>query len=776
MPTDFPVVSVSGCAALRTAGAPAPEKSLTWVRFSLPLPPKRLAADAPLTLVSPQDVAIPLQAKPLAHWPDGSLRWLDCQALVAQDGAYRLLPQRAGTLDCPPADVSETDGQIRLANGIVSLILGAENGPIQSISYLGREVSDRSGPLEATASAAAGGGFSSRHGGPCALRIVEHGPVRVVAEAQGALGDSAGRRMLSYRLRCEIVAGLPVILLRYRFSHEDPGREIHKIRRHSLWSRWRSSAPPRRYLQQNRYSLLSVPRAVETTKPVDIRSDPENPKIRVHNLECLDDTTEYPFFSQPPMDDALPYLGLGLESGSVTAWVDDFQELCPKGLVSRDQDLGVEIWPEWAGALNLPQGWSREIVVRLIFSPESRHPGTAYVLRHARATADEGRAALPADWYTQCGCFHMGSVLSLGKARRFDRYLATLTGLPTVIGMWSLGDTIDPGYTSTYARVGRLPRRAGSPPRRFYTEPNFDQAANMQYNEPVWTNNEYDVIICLARECMRRPTATGLRQKLRWFSRHAIEVDFIRYSDHFELHQGSPAHSLDHCQASAYPSHLWCEGLLAYYCLSGDEDALDVAVRTGDFIIRTFADPGRRSKLLHFTREIGWALLHTATLADLTREKRFLEISQEFARLILQEPLTDELARTMLVYSFGYASLALGMEALHRVTDDPRLKEWLARAADAVLAAAERDVEAIEGAMTWNYYNAAYEITRDLRYVRAGMGILERLMDSKAWHDPWLHTKPVAMTYRGLSRFLGYACEAGFLKELDYRFYGGIRS
>jgi len=769
--TTYPDVCINRCTTLPAAA----NEARSWIRFSLPLSKGHLQRDQAVHLESPRGEKLPLQTRPLALWEDGSIRWLDCQTLAGDTGAYRI---RDGHGEASPAQgvaVDEATSRITLRNARVAITLCASGpSPIEQIVFAGKPAAASPVAFEAQVTDAQGKTFSSRFDSARRLALQERGPIRAVADVYGVHGHSAGGRMFSYRLRVELIGDLPVIILRYQFCHDDPGHGYHGVRALTATTRWQTGDPVTRLLHQKRYSLLSVQRAVETTHPVQIRTDAENPKIRVHNLECLEDETAYPEFSQPPMDDAFPYLGLALADGSVISHVDDFAELLPKGLTGQENAITLEVWPEWAENARIHQGWSRELTQRLVFADAREHPGGAYVHALVDASTDAGRATLPASAYAASGWLHLDSVLPKGTPapRRFDRYLSKLAGLPTVMGMWDLGDTIDPGYTSTYEQVGRLARAEGAPPRRYYTKPipAFVCQANMIFNDPVWSNNEYDVILALAREYMRGNASPVLWQKLRWFCRHAIEVDFLSYSDHAQLHHGSPAHSANHCEASAYPSHLWCEGLLGYYCLSGDPDALATAIQVGDFIVDTFADPGRRGKLFKFTREIGWALLYTATLYDLVREERFLTLSREFAELILKEPITDALAQNMLEFSFAYSSLAMGMEALYRVTAEKPLADWLVYAADRVLETAEKGVISVESCMPLNYYNAAYAVSQNEKYVYAGMRILEQLMDSRAWTDPWLHTKPVAMAHRGLSRFLFYAQARGLLRELDYRF------
>jgi hypothetical protein len=83
--------------------------------------------------------------------------------------------------------------------------------------------------------------------------------------------------------------------------------------------------------------------------------------------------------------------------------------------------------------------------------------------------------------------------------------------------------------------------------------------------EPVWTNNEYDIISALVTEIMR----TGrhdMWKYARWFARHTIEVDFIHYSDHKQQHRSTPQHSYNTTTRAPSPAtsgHTTCSSITA---------------------------------------------------------------------------------------------------------------------------------------------------------------------------------------------------------------------
>jgi Beta-L-arabinofuranosidase, GH127 catalytic domain/PcRGLX-like N-terminal RIFT barrel domain len=742
-----------------------------WVRFGLPLEEGRLEAADSLALTDGAGGVFGLQTRPLVTWPDGSVRWLDCQASLGQGGDFDIVEEDA---PLPPGAVSvtESDEGLLLENGLVALELSTiAPSPVSRILFNGVEVSCPEMPLEATVTAARTGQiFTSAESDSREIRLIESGPVRAVAEVIGTYGVRAKGEIMTWRLRVEVMAGLPHVILRYRFSHTDPGIDFHALKEINLRTHWLGGES--RHLHQRAYGMTWVPRDVATDSPVDIRAEAGSPRIAVHNADCLADNTDYPEF-MPPTDSVLPLAGVRLPNGWVTAHVADFAEQSPTGLTADGDALCVQAWPEWAGELMLPQGRSRETTVRLLFTSGEAPPKGTGLLQRIAAGEDGGKVMLPQEWMAAHGGFSADRLFPIcgDRPSRFDRKLRDLASLPTVHGMWDLGDTIDPGYSSTYAPLGRLERRPVAQP--YFECGGHNRLAAWSSTllyEPVWANNEYDAILALCQEALRGGGSPELLRRTRWFARHAIEVDFCAFSDHPELHHGTPAHSAEHRKATAYPSHLWCEGLLAYYALTGDDDALDVAIKQGDFILNTFADEARRNKLWSFSRELGWALLYLATLADFTNEARFRDAANELANALISEPITEAQAEQMVECSFGYASIALGVEALWKLEGRQELADWLVSTSNLMGECVARGVRSRVPPMTLCYFNAAYAVSGDAAHIRAGMVILEEIFESPLWIQPSLFAKPVAMLYRGVARFLRAADEAGWLQELDYRF------
>ena len=747
-----------------------------WVRFSLPIPEGVLTGGTPLSLSGPSGELATLQTRTLATWGDGSVRWLDCQSVTAEGGEHRITLGE-GSVPGAPVTVSQAQTETEIGNGELSLAFGTTGpSPISRVSMGGADISHRGLPFEAVLRPASGEtAFTSAAEDQREVKVVERGPVRAVVVVTGRHAAPDGSSAMAYRLRTELIAGQPTVVLRYRFFHHDPGVDSHEVRHLFLRLRWQEVVSAQRHLVQQHCGMAWQPREVLTAKAVDIRSLADHPRTRVADPACWDDPNDYAPFMPPRTDSTRPYLGVAVPGGWATVHVEDFEELCPSGLSSDGSDLTVHVWPEWAGSLTIPQGRSRETTLRLVLTPGDAPPTAGEVTETVAACTDSACAALPVEQYAQCGCWDAERILPVSAAspRRFDRHLARLARMPAATGFWDLGDMIDPGYSHTYTVVDSVNLIHPGVPPVFQGGGHGRLApwADEGQFERVWTNNEYDAIAALCREWLRGNQSDDLWQRLRWFARHAVDVDFVGFSDYSEVHHGTPAHSAGHGRATAYPSHLWCEGLLAYYCLTGDDDALDAALKQGEFIIRAFAERESRGLKWQFSRELGWALLHLAVLADFAAEQRFRDEACVLADRLLAEPLTPELTRDMTTYAFGYASVALGVEALWRVTPRRELAEWLLDAAERVGRHVLEDVQSVEGCMVLIYFTSAYAVKEDPSLLQPGMHVLEQMLDSPGWGDPSLFPKPVAMRHRSLARFLWAANRHGLLDDLDYRFY-----
>jgi len=762
--------------------------------IGVPFPRGMLNDPVTLTARSPSGERRPAAGRVLARHPDGSVRWCLVSFGAREAGSHEI------KLDGPPViaesamTLTETNGVWMLDNGRLRLTV-CETGP----GVLGELVCDGYSYLTTPENLQfVVDDAATRYESCRVVRVMEQSPLRVRLRVEGAHHRPDGNRCLNYRLDIELWAGWPTVRLDYHYFNLEPGQPAQTIRKIAFDTAWNLGEETERHFLQRSHGLFYVSRHVLNPDPVAIAADFEHADPHVEDPAMLLDDVEYPFYLNPPLVWTHDWLGVGDGHHAVYARMEDFCTAKPNRLTSTANRLAVEVWPSTAEPLDLPQGRSRRQTLTLAFvahetgeANSNRLPGAPIqasldMAALLQAPIYEGRACASPEWIAYCGEFRQDKVLPAGRHLRIEANLSSFMRLDMPVTKFDVGDT-DSDYNNSYAlsSVSLVRPLAGAPelprifPRSQPTQTYID------CHEPVWTNNEYDIIHAFCSELMR----TGrfeLWHTLRLIARHNIEVDFLHYSDHRWLHRATPAHSVRHTTTGAYPSHFWTQGLLEYYCLTGDPDALEVACALGEKIIENFTDPAIRAKLWGFNREIGWPILALACLVDITGELRFQQLLDEMVAFVvgfdrggyrgalpyiagangranLTRQFLDSFAGTS-----GGAPMMEGIEIYADMTGRAEVGEWLARfshdLADEMLnAAREGKVSSPALALA-----IGYERTGDRRFLE----LMTLLLDVAYWNTPGIDggatVKWVAMSYRGFTRLLGHAGRHGMLDRYEY--------
>lgn len=763
------------------------------VAVGVPFPQGKLQPGTTLALESPSGEMRPAASRPLSFWPDGSVRWTLCSFGARQAGAHRVKTDAtaaiSGQVKLERAGDSWTIESDRLR------ITVAESGPgvLREIVCDGHSYLARPEDLLFAVDDA-----STRHEKQRSVRVLEESPLRVRLRVEGAHYRAGGERFLNYRLDVEVWAGWPAVRLDYHYFNLEPGQDSLHVDRIALDANWRFEGATQRHFLQKNYGLFYITRHVFNPSPVSIAADLSRADAHVEDPAMLLDDVQYPFYLHAPLTGTNEWLGVGDAQHSVYIRMEDFLQARPNRLVSDGNSLGAELWPATAGRMELPQGRSRRQTITLAFvrrEAEDVGSGTAKVSNAPiqaptgvaatlNALVHEGRASVAPQWIAHCKQFEQAHAIPLGKHVRMEGYLASLVRLDMPVTKFDVGDTSS-HYASSYSVINGdlVPALEGAPQiPRVFPGSNPTQTY-LDLHEPVWTNNEYDVIHAFAGEIMR----TGrieLWDTLRLAARHNIEVDFLHYSDHRWLHRATPAHSARHTTTGAYPSHFWTQGLLEYYCLTGDIDALEVAIGLGDKTIENFTDPELRSALWGFNREIGWSVLTLACLYDVTRNQRFRDAVDEMVDYLIGFDRVgysgavnlssgndrQSLNRQIVGNFFGYSSMVDGVDIYAAATGREDVAQWLCDfchdlATEGLNAAREGQVPGLNFSTA---LNTGYERTGDKRFLQL-MGLL---LDQAFWNsrgpDGGGSVKPVASIYRGLTRMLGHTCRNGALDAYEY--------
>jgi hypothetical protein len=745
-----------------------------------------------LSVESPSGEKRPAGGRALAVWPDGSIRWCLVSFGAREAGKHRVHTQATGRPHAPEVRLTrEPDRWVIDSDRLHVVVCETGAGVLGELVCDGRVRLAKPEDLRFCVDNA-----STRHEKRRTVRVIESTPVRVRLRVEGAHFQPDGERRLNYRLDVEVWAGWPAIRLDYHYFNLEHGKASLAVQRIAMDADWNLGARTQRHFIQRAYGLFGISRHVFNPAPVAIAADFDSGSAHVEAAAMLLDDVDYPFYLAPPLVDTHDWLGVGDGTQAVYLKVQDFIAARPNRLVSAGRSLGAEVWPSTSAPVELPQGRSRRQAFFLAFpSVESLGSGTAKmsaapvqapkgVAALLNALQHEGRASVSPDWIARCRAFRLECAIPVGRHFRIENNLRSLVHLDMPCTKFDVGDT-DSHYNSSYASINaaRVPPLAGAPavprvfPRSAPTQTYLD------LHEPVWTNNEYDVIHAFASELMRTGRS-DLWSTLRLTARHNIEVDFLHYSDHKWLHRATPAHSARHTTTGAYPSHFWTQGLLEYYCLSGDPDALEVALALGDKTLENFADPEIRPLHWGFNREIGWAILLLTSLVDITGEPRFRPLLDEMVDYLVafdRKGFTgginlsagndrQSLNRQIVGNFFGYASMVEGIDLYADLSGRSDVAKWLGAfcldlADEALNAAREGQLCGINFDMA---LAVGYERTGDKRFLElAGL-----LLDTVYWNGNGLSgggsVKPVASIYRGLPRLLGHALRNGLLDAYEF--------
>ncbi len=726
----------------------------------------------------------PTAAEVLTTWPDGSPRWVLLSLLATRTGRHTVESRADKPTPAQPVRVEQLEEGLVLDNGLVRLVLGGGGpGPIHQLSAAGREWLEKPEHFRLMVDEA-----DTTHETARNLTVLYANPLRARVRIEGKHRDASGKRKLHYRLDVELWAGWPTLRTDYQFLNKEPGQDELPVRRIALHCDYPLGAATRRRFLQTNHGVFYRSRLVENPAPVALVSDDQRSSVHVEHPDMLLDDVDYPYYLSPPLVETPNWLGVTDGAHSVYAAMQEMAQLRPKRLASEGGALTLEVWPTRAGVLSLRQGRSRRSVFCQVFVTGDGHDAGT-VTHLLDAPLPEDRATVDPAWVAHCREFQQHLLLPARQHLRMEKWLARIMNLVFTETMFDFGDTPDSGYSQTYIPSNhQVPLQPGAPTMttRFTTDRQISKWSMPQRYQPVWTNNEYDCIHAFCSEILRTGKET-LWPIARRLMRHNFEVDLVHYSDHQWINRGTPQHSVDHVTSGCVPSHMWTQGMLEYYCLTGDVDAREFAIAMGDKILENFNDPVLGPLVWNFTRESGWPMLALSYLGDVLGEPRFEEVAGKLAKNFASfdfhnpagkvklsgvNPRNTYMAQVMGSF-FGFACMVEGLDHyLQRHPEETQIKTWLVSFLNAAYDALEfhlRDGRQSHITHMQTFAMAlGYEYTGDERFLRLGVTCLQEWIESTYFAQPTPEVKPVAMVHRGLVRFLGHAHRAGLLDQLEY--------
>jgi rhamnogalacturonyl hydrolase YesR len=276
-------------------------------------------------------------------------------------------------------------------------------------------------------------------------------------------------------------------------------------------------------------------------------------------------------------------------------------------------------------------------------------------------------------------------------------------------------------------------------------------------------NNENDAILNMLREHFRRAEPTERACALEK-ARHNAHVDFIAF-DPDPLRQGTmPAHCPEHTDGATYPSHMWVDGLMAAYCVSGEPDFLEAALAVGENMLRW---QKRRPSIFYAdSRECGWPFLAFLRLHEHTGERRWLDACEAIFRFYRRHVADDGRFYYELPHGVGTVRTGYGEFITWRSlffywerTGKPEVKRFLVTCLEKVYRL--RPGVMVGGWACNDLFPAwaAFVLTGDDKYIEDNYPFLQFLMERQGgfpWGGVDMHYYLAELDRRGtLARFAG---------------------
>ena len=347
--------------------------------------------------------------------------------------------------------------------------------------------------------------------------------------------------------------------------------------------------------------------------------------------------------------------------------VRQFWQTYPKALSVDTDGVRVELFPKLSGA-PLPEEEKEQHRLYFWCDRERRQyklkVGTAFtteLLLGAPGTDDQ-----PDAWFRW-----------LERPPRARPTLSYLNGTHALMGIGAKEPSLDPIYEGKLDRAvdERLP---AADRQRLYGYMNFgDTYSGSEAISGTWDNNEYDGPFCFYVEFLRGGNP-GWFELAEQAARHMADIDTCHHSPksadvggqymHIPGHMGGyhpPYFRFKLAGSTQIPSHMWVEGSVLHYLLTGDESVRETLAETGGWLTRG---------LLHFdlknSRESGWRLIHLCGLLRMDNDQRILNAARILVEKILEKqlptggwerPLTESHCSCPVPRHYGEAGFMIGI-------------------------------------------------------------------------------------------------------------------
>ena len=711
----------SSCGAVAPAGMPL-TFAVPLPRGALREPAARVSFAGPAADPAAERDAEEAQVRVHARWPDGSARWalldagcpggaLPARGVVRLTRADAAAPAAAGDLTWSQEAgvVSEANLTRRVTAGNRHLRVTVRRG-----GGLFERLQVRQGAAWKTV--ACGGGWHGALGSGLPLasqpvqevRLAEAGPRRVVIRAEMPVADPRGAEHLRATVLVHLYAGQPFLTLAHRLVVVSPlaGAAMHGDLSHLAESGAAAAdlaAADLDGADHERASLVRV-RSLELRlpwQPVQAAGIADAPgggdaaptgpgaPVRVAHEHDRAYRVETGGEARTVAGHAAGRVTIHAAAGPCLLAIRDFWERYPKAVRCDPDAVAVELLPA-LGEVELPD-YEREWH-RLYFWLD--RPSGCYRIKVGSALTTELML-----------CFADDVECRTAAADWFQGHVAVRPDIDYVGATGAL-EPLAAKHDSPHPPYERMVDRALA--EWLEHRSTRHEVGFMNYGDTfkgsaelggLWENNEYDAAWCHLTEFLRGGDP-------RWLSlgcesaRHTLDIDTCNHSrdrsqvgaqiTHMAGHVGGylpPFFRNKMAGSATLPSHMWVQGPVLYFLLTGDPFAAEVLEHTARWMTANL-----RYFSIGNARECGWQLIHLCALDRMGDDPRYLNAAAIIVEHILaaQSPgggwervLTASHGGRRLPRPLGEAGFMVGvllsaLRRYHDLTGDPRVAAAIA--------------------------------------------------------------------------------------------------
>ncbi len=609
------------------------------VRHGVPWPQGAVWPQTPIAAEDEKGDAVPVGARVLNLWPDGSVQWmLVDMAVDFEPSGTRAMTVKAGAGGAVkaknPVTVASDDAGITVSNGLVTLtaIRGASESLVAG--WVG-------GELDAVITGRDGEVFSAARCSKKTVRLEDANSLCTVLRIEGKHQSVSGRTLLEFWVRFTVTANRPDVKVTYHYHNREDDEPGVFLKTMELKLRTRMGAQAERAIvhgfrgRATRMEPYRLPEDFEicSSNTMDLETYPQTHKgitgggmgkVFIRQMEYLrDDPMCKPWFlrnvvnfkfetKDAPEAATWSYLGLVEQDKSLLVAGANMVGLHPKSLQISGSLVRYWVWPDWAGEMDITQGEGRTL--DLWVSPM---PGNVSDLELMRQYLSWEFSGVYGHWPVQST---IQSSLDIAHVRDCEVFYSHL--LPA----------FDPRTHFAFERKVHAQWTPDGP---------APATGHIQYGDvfarwDIGVNNEEMVGHTWFMEYLRTGRSQCLEKGIAQ-SQHIIDVDICAKSADKFQEGGMCSHGPRHNHTAAYPSHMWFTDLLFAYAFTGDEEFKKAAVRVSDNLVRWTTEPWGFENLCSDGRESGQPLINLTWVYRFVPDAKYLAAIDKIVRVSFME-------------------------------------------------------------------------------------------------------------------------------------------